>query len=267
MTAIAEPVDILGSRVHPMAISQWNSVVAAAIERNDRCVIASHNLHSLYLFHRNANDLQSFYRRVDYAHIDGMSVVLLGRLLGVRVDRAHRVAILDWFDPLLTEAVRRQWRVFYVGSRPGVAEKAAQRLRESYPGLQIATAHGYVDAPPDGQNTATVLARIKEFQPQVVMVGMGQPKQELWIHKNLSEISSNVIITTGALLDYIAGEVALPPRWLGKIGMEWAYRLYSEPRRLSFRYLVEPWFVLRVLIHEWCARLFSLGRGGDASVK
>jgi len=89
-----------------------------------------------------------------------------------------------------------------------------------------------------------VLAQIREFQPQVLMVGMGMPRQEYWILDNLPDIAANVVLTAGACFDYLAGVIPTPPRWLGKIGLEWIFRLWHEPRRLWKRYLWEPWLLL-----------------------
>jgi N-acetylglucosaminyldiphosphoundecaprenol N-acetyl-beta-D-mannosaminyltransferase len=73
---------------------------------------------------------------------------------------------------------------------------------------------------------------------------MGMPRQEWWILDNLDRISANIVLQAGACFDYVAGEVPLPPRWMGQLGLEWLYRLVSEPGRLWRRYLVEPWSLL-----------------------
>jgi N-acetylglucosaminyldiphosphoundecaprenol N-acetyl-beta-D-mannosaminyltransferase len=76
------------------------------------------------------------------------------------------------------------------------------------------------------------------------------PRQEHWILDNLEQIQTNTILTSGACIDYVAGAVPTPPRWMGKLGLEWLYRLFSEPGRLWKRYLLEPWFVVRLLLQE-----------------
>jgi N-acetylglucosaminyldiphosphoundecaprenol N-acetyl-beta-D-mannosaminyltransferase len=150
----------------------------------------------------------------------------------------------------MTAAVQQGWRVFYLGSKPGVAERGAEILQQRFPGLQIATAHGYFDARPDSQENQAVLAEINTYQPHVLMVGMSMPRQEHWVLDNLEQISANAILTAGAAMDYVAGAVPTPPRWAGKWGLEWLFRLVAEPRRLARRYLVEPWFVLRLFLSE-----------------
>jgi N-acetylglucosaminyldiphosphoundecaprenol N-acetyl-beta-D-mannosaminyltransferase len=103
---------------------------------------------------------------------------------------------------------------------------------------------------PDGSENKSVLQQIADFQPHLLMVGMGMPRQELWIEANLNAIQANVILATGAVLDYVAGVIPTPPRWSGPLGLEWAFRLASEPKRLTPRYLIEPWTILRVIARD-----------------
>ena len=77
---------------------------------------------------------------------------------------------------------------------------------------------------------------------------MGVPRQERWIHENRNDIEANVILPSGATLDYIAGAKRMAPRWMGALGLEWAFRLATEPRRLAHRYLVEPWGLLNAVV-------------------
>lgn len=244
-----DPVEILGITVHPLTIRDLHGRIQAAVDGNERWIIAHHNLHSLYIVHHDAM-MQRFYSLARYRHIDGMSLVLLGRLLGLPLQRTHRVTYVDWVRPLMAEAAKRGWRVFYLGSKPGVAEQAVDILRQEYPALQIASAHGYFSPERSCPENQAVLADINGYKPQVLMVGMGMPRQEHWILDNISQVSANVILTSGACMDYVAGAIPTPPRWMGRIGLEWLFRLLSEPHRLATRYLVEPWFVARLLLRS-----------------
>jgi len=88
---------------------------------------------------------------------------------------------------------------------------------------------------------------------------MGMPRQEYWISNNFSDLTANIILPSGAAIDYIAGVVPTPPRWSGKIGLEWLFRFVVEPKRLAYRYLIEPFFVLRLLGVEVFSRLKRMG--------
>lgn len=245
-----EKISFLGISVQPKTIDGLTDLVAGKIERQEKCVIANHNLHSLYLFHREPR-FRAFYRDAEWTHIDGMPIVALARLYGHRVKREQRVTYVDWTEPLIKGAVRNQWRVFYLGSAPGVAETGAALLKQRYPGLQIKTMHGYFDAAPRSQDNARVLNVIAEYKPHLLMVGMGMPRQEYWIHENFARLRANVILPSGAAMDYIAGAAHTPPRWSGRLGLEWAFRLGAEPNRLWRRYLLEPWSVLGIVARDF----------------
>jgi N-acetylglucosaminyldiphosphoundecaprenol N-acetyl-beta-D-mannosaminyltransferase len=247
------PYAMLGTRVDALTIEDLHARIADTVRQGSRRIFASHNLHSLYL-HRNDTKLQRFYERADYIRIDGMAVVLLGRLLGLPLGRRHRVTYVDWLPRFMAEAVRERWRVFYLGSKPTVAERGAVLLRLQYPGLEISTAHGYFDPSRGSTESGRIIEAINAFRPHVLMVGMGMPLQQYWVLDHYDELSANVISTSGAALDYLTGEIPTPPRWAGQIGGEWLFRLAAEPRRLAGRYLIEPWFVLASVIRELALR-------------
>lgn len=250
-----QPVKLLGVTLHALSIPQLNALIAEAVERNQRWIIAHHNLHSIYLYHHDSK-MASFYRQANYIHVDGMALILLGRLLGLSLRREQRVTYVDWTSPLMTVAAQQGWRIFYLGSKPGVAEQGAKNLQEKFPSLQITTAHGYFDARPDSQENQAVLAAINAYQPHLLMVGMSMPRQEYWVLDNLEQISANAILTTGAAIDYVAGAVPTPPRWAGRWGLEWLFRLVAEPGRLWRRYLVEPWFLVKLFVAQSFKRLY-----------
>lgn len=235
-------ITLLHVTVDLLSIPLLNQAIATAIARRERWIIAHHNLHSIYLYQRDPK-MRAFYEQAQIVHIDGMPLIYWGRVLGYPLRRDQRVTYVDWIHPLITTAAHNGWRVFYLGGKPGVAVAAAERLRQQYPALQIATHHGYFQS---AENT-TVLAEIAAFQPHVLMVGMGMPRQEHWILDNLDYLTANAILTAGACFDYIAGVIPTPPRWMGRAGLEWLYRLYSEPSRLARRYLVEPWALLPLM--------------------
>ncbi|MEH1796762.1 MULTISPECIES: WecB/TagA/CpsF family glycosyltransferase [unclassified Nostoc] len=240
---------LLGVKVDALSIPELNLLIEESIDKNEKWIIANHNLHSLYLFH-NDPKMQSFYAQAEYIHIDGMPLLFIGKLLGFPMKREQRVTYADWVWPLMEEAANKGWRVFYLGSKPGVAEQGASILHQRFPSLQIACAHGYIDMDKDSQENLATLAAINAYKPHVLMVGMGMPRQEHWISENLEHIHANSILTSGACMDYVAGVLPTPPRWMGKVGLEWLYRLLSEPKRLWRRYLLEPWFVATLFLRE-----------------
>lgn len=243
-------VRLFSVTVNPLTIENLNALITESVALSRRCVIIGHhNLHSIYLYHHDSK-MRAFYAQAQYLHIDGMALVLLGKLLGYPLKREQRVTYVDWVRPLIAEAERQGWRVFYLGSKPGVAASGAEILQREFPRLQIETAHGYFDARLGSSENQEMLDKINTYTPNVLMVGMGMPRQENWIMDNLENIHANTILPCGACIDYVAGAIPTPPRWMGRLGLEWLFRLFSEPKRLWQRYLVEPWFILWLFVAE-----------------
>jgi N-acetylglucosaminyldiphosphoundecaprenol N-acetyl-beta-D-mannosaminyltransferase len=239
-------VSLLGLRVHTLSDSDVVTLVTSAIRQGAHYVLGHHNSHSAYLWDRDPQ-MREFHARADYVLIDGMSLILLGRVAGLPLKREHRATSLDFMPLLLPEVQREGWRIYYLGSRSGVAEKGAAVLREQYPGLQIRTHHGYFSPARSSEENRAVLNDIKDYEPHILLVGMGMPRQERWILENRAELTANVIAPCGAHMDYVAGEIPTAPRWLALIYLEWLYRLLAEPKRLAYRYLVEPWSMMQLL--------------------
>lgn len=250
---------ILGIRVNALTIPDLHKIIAEAVESGRKCLIASQNLHGVYVA-RVDGQMREFYDRADFVRIDGMPLAVWARLLGYPLNRSHRVTWVDWLRPLLKESARHRWRVFYLGSKPGVAEKGAERLRAEIPGVEIATAHGYFDSRPDSEENRLVIERINTFRPHILMVGMGMPRQEKWILENFESVAANVFLPCGACIDYFAGVIPTPPRWMGRLGLEWLARLVSEPRRLWRRYLVEPWYLADLFLRDFADLLVGRRR-------
>lgn len=245
-----ETFSLLGARIDSVDMDQLNASIASRIRRGTKSIIANYNLHGLRLFHSDER-VRRFYERAALVHIDGMSLVILGRLMGLPLRREHRTAYIDWAPSLMARAAEERWRVFYLGAERGVAERGAALFRRKYPGLVIDVHHGFFDPASGGQENDAVLRRINLFAPNVLMVGMGQPRQEHWILDNMHRINANVILNAGACINFFTGRLRTPPRWMGRFGVEWIYRLVTEPKRLWHRYLVEPWALAPMIAREF----------------
>jgi N-acetylglucosaminyldiphosphoundecaprenol N-acetyl-beta-D-mannosaminyltransferase len=243
---------LLGLSVNALSKHDLIALASEAVQDGRRCVVGNYNLHAVYLSQRDEK-MQEFYTQADFVHIDGMPLIFAGWLSGLPLARKHRTGYVDLLPVLMARASAEGWRIFYLGSKPGVAAKGAAILAKQYPNVEIRTRDGYFDPANQSENGA-VIDDIREFSPHILLVGMGMPRQEAWILDNLDRIQSNAIFCCGALIDYIAGETRTPPRWLGQIGLEGVYRLFSEPRRLWRRYLVEPILIAQFLVAKFVRR-------------
>lgn len=254
-----ERLTLLGVTVDPLTIVELHALISEAVVKDERWIIANHNLHSIYLYYQDPK-MQALYAQAKRVHVDGMPLVYWGRLLGYPLQRAHRVTYVDWVRPLIAEAEHSGWNLFYLGGKPGVAARASEILQDEFPEVNIQSHHGYFD--PNGAENERVLERIAAFSPQVLMVGMGMPRQEHWILDNLERIAANAILCAGACFDYVAGTIPTPPRWMGRVGLEWLHRLSSEPHRLAKRYLLEPWFLLSLAMGDVVGHLREKRQNG-----
>lgn len=217
--------------------------VERSVEAGVQSVVANHNLHSLYLIRRTPG-MRRLYDAADLIELDSTPLIHFARLLGHPARSQHRCTYLDWRDHFWSLADRKGWRVLYVGGEDGVAEEAARRLTTRYPGAMVKGLSGYFDATPGSLGNTAVLAAIKDFAPHVLFVGMGMPRQELWIADNLASLPPVPILPVGAAFDYEAGVQKAAPRWMGRLGVEWLFRLIADPKRLFTRYCIEPWFLI-----------------------
>jgi N-acetylglucosaminyldiphosphoundecaprenol N-acetyl-beta-D-mannosaminyltransferase len=194
----------------------------------------------------SANDaLRGALESADLVYCDGYGVRLAAKALDVPVP--HRMTGADWVWALAALCEREGRSVFLLGSEPGIAARAADRLATTYPSLEVAGAHhGYfeIGSPHDDR----VVEHINACRPSILLVGMGTPKQELWVQANAHRLDVDVLWTVGALFDVVSGKVPRAPSWLADNGLEWIFRLAIEPGRMWRRYLLgNPVFVHRVL--------------------
>jgi N-acetylglucosaminyldiphosphoundecaprenol N-acetyl-beta-D-mannosaminyltransferase len=191
---------------------------------------------------------------------DGMWIVYASRLAGrpVRTSVTGRLLL-----PRLAAYCRSKGlRIVLVGAGPGVAADAASRLIRDLPGLTVAAAI----SPPmnfqiGSQSDDAIVAEIVEAAPAIVFVALGAPKQETWMAVHREELAPAVLIGVGQAFDVVAGRVREAPGWMTRVGLEWAFRLVQEPRRLARRYIVDdPWILLwavRTRMNSWIQRARS----------
>jgi N-acetylglucosaminyldiphosphoundecaprenol N-acetyl-beta-D-mannosaminyltransferase len=223
--------------------------LAQCVKTKTAAIVANHNAHSLYLLRRNP-EFASFYGITDLVEVDSLPLLIWARRTGRRSRTFHRCTYLDWRKAFWMLAREIGWKVFYLGGAPGVAEAARTSLINEFGDLQIGVRDGYFDAETVSDDNKDVLAQIKAFQPDILLVGMGMPRQELWISRNHADLPNCVVMPVGAAFDYEAGVQVAAPRWIGRIGLEWLFRLVSDPRRLFRRYCVEPWFLIGMLMDD-----------------
>ncbi len=182
---------------------------------------------------------------------DGVPLVWYGKLKGMRV---QRVCGPDTMPAVLDRSRWDGTKHFFYGGAPGVAEQLVEQMTSQYPGVDVAGVY----CPPfraltDAENDA-VVEMIDASGADFVWVGLGSPKQDLWMEQMQPRLRATVLLGVGAAFDFHAGLKTRAPRWMQRTGLEWTHRLISEPRRLAGRYMTQaPWFA-RLLITDGLKR-------------
>jgi N-acetylglucosaminyldiphosphoundecaprenol N-acetyl-beta-D-mannosaminyltransferase len=196
--------------------------------------------------------LRASYASASLILADGLPVVLASRLLGRALP--ERVAGSDLAPAVFKHAAdaARPLRVFLLGAAAGVADRAAENIVARWRNVRIVG----VLSPPLGferneQENQRILEAVAEAQPDLLILGLGAPKQELWMHAHADRLQAKVALCVGATIDFLAGEKRRAPRWMRRIGLEWFHRLASEPGRLAKRYLRDAWVFPQLVWRDW----------------
>jgi N-acetylglucosaminyldiphosphoundecaprenol N-acetyl-beta-D-mannosaminyltransferase len=185
------------------------------------------------------------YNEADLSLPDGMPLVWL--LWQAGFDKADRVYGPDLMLALFEHSVDRGYRHYLYGSSPRVLAVLEERLRQRFPGVQIVGSHSPPMRPAGALEDPAVLDEINAVRPDILWVGLGAPKQDLWMARHRPLLNAAALFGVGAAFDFHAGLLRLAPRWIQRAGLEWAFRMAMEPKRLAQRYLFNiPPFVLMV---------------------
>ncbi len=210
-----------------------------------------HNKKPRLIVLANSHTLNLAYERHDYRQVLKEDCLVLRDGTGTSwaikkkgIHPLHNFVGTDFIPDFCKYTARKGYRIYLLGSRPDVCETAARRLRALAPGTVVAGHHhGYFR----DEQTAEIINKINKARADILLVAMGNPKQEIWITRNLDRLNVPVCIGVGALFNYLSGRQARAPQWMLSAGMEWVFRLLAEPKRLWKRYLIgNPKFVMRI---------------------
>lgn len=248
-SATTPRIEMMGVRFDNLDMDGTLDRIEQLIEKSTPALVVTPNVDHVLRAHSDSI-FADLLRHADMVLADGQPLVWASRLLGKPL--RQRVAGSDLFPLLCGRAAEKGYRVFFMGGDPGAAEAAADVLRARYPNLIVAG----TNCPPYGfekdaaEDRRTVEA-VKAARPDILFVGLGSPKQELWIARHLQEMAVPVSIGVGISFSFIAGQVKRAPRWMRRASLEWLHRLCCEPRRLWKRYLIRGPKFAPLVLREW----------------
>lgn len=237
-------VDILGVSISKVTMEEATQKVSAFVKSN--------TFHSIYtpnpeivMLAKNDPEFHQILDEADLVVPDGIGVVIASKIN--KDPLPERVAGYDLVQNTMKQAVQEGYKYYFFGSKPGISEVAAEKMRETYPGIEIVgTRNGYFKP----EDEADIIADINHSGANILLVALGAPKQEKWIEANKHLMPNvRVAIGVGGSLDVMSGNVKRAPKAFQKLGLEWFYRLLKEPTRFK-RMLVLPEFLIKVIFYK-----------------
>lgn len=246
-----QPVWVWGVPFAPFSMAKAVAAVERLVGAGRPSYFITANVHYAMLTDENP-DLQAINQGAAFILADGAPLVWASRWRESALP--ERVAGSDLIFELSAEAAKKGHRLFFLGGAEGVATRAVEELCERCPGLQIAG----VESPPFRDLSSiehdALVARIRAARPDILVTAFTMPRGERWLATNCDLLGIPVSVNVGAAIDFAARRIRRAPRWMQRCGLEWAFRLGLEPRRLFGRYARNAWFVARMVSRDlWYA--------------
>ncbi len=257
----------LNTYINNMPMEEASARIRGDAELGKRANIAFINADVVIKMEKN-RELREAVGQADYVFVDGMPLVWISRWHKRPI--CEKISGSDLVPQLLRSAAKDGRTIFILGGAPGVAEQACLNLKRDLEGIRIVGTY----SPPFGferdQNEVDNMnRRISAARPDFLIVCLGCPKQEMFIHLNQSAYQATISVCAGATVDFIAGNVKRCPRWMSRYGLEWFFRFMMEPRRLFKRYFIDD---MKIFYLAWKYRPGALernrhcGRGKELSM-
>lgn len=238
-------VRLLNGQFDPLPLPQTVDAIFQLLNKGQRGWLCTVNV-AILMMMREDRRLQDFVDRAAINVADGQPLIWCAPWLGSRLP--ERVTGVDLVDAICARAAREGKRIYLLGATGEIVNRVMQRLQLRHPGLRIACADGYFG--PD--EAAARAEHVRAAETDILFVGMGVPRQEHFIEEQWERLGVGMAIGIGGSFDVLAGLRARAPVWVQRIGMEWAFRLAQEPRRLFKRYLTTNSQFIRLVL---CAML------------
>lgn len=242
-------VDILGVPVSSLKMDalfdEWENLILKR-QKAQVCITPVNSI----LAARASARVQEIYKNSDFVLCDGVPVKWASQFLGTPI--VERITGLDVLPRLFSFATEKRFTIFLLGASPGVAEQLKLKMCGIYPELQVAG----IFVPPfrpifSAEENQEMISAINAVNPDIVLVSLTAPKQDIWIAENLEHLDTSIAIGIGGAFEVAAGLIKRAPIWMQKAGLEWFYRFLQEPKRMFKRYFVEaPVFIPLIIAQK-----------------
>ena len=258
-TATMEPSKAHGNRIQMFGVDidvvnmdeAVDQIIEWATDEGLKCryVVTPNVDHAVMLQENEA--LRNVYDSASLILADGFPIIVASKLL--KKPLPERVAGSELVPKIFAAATpSAPLSIYLLGAAEGVADRAAEIIHATWPNVAVTGTY----SPPmgfenDESENRRIIEKIAEVQPDILVVGLGAPKQELWVHRHFEQLPTKVALCVGATIDFLAGEKSQAPVWMRRSGLEWVHRMLSEPKRLVKRYARDAWVFPQLVWKEY----------------
>lgn len=237
-------IKLLNFEIDNVDMKEALNIIEELITKRDASYVVTPNVDHIVRL-ENDTDFIKIYDEADLILADGMPLIWMSKLL--KVPLKEKVSGSDLFPLLCKIAGEKGYKVFLLGAAEGVARKAAENLKEKYENLKVvgcySPSYGFEN---DKKELNYIIETVKLAKPDILVVGLGSPKQEKFIYNYRKKMDVPISLALGASIDFEAGNVKRAPKWMQKKGLEWFYRLIKEPKRMYKRYLIDDIKIFKI---------------------
>ena len=237
---------LLNTYVNNLTMSETIDAVEELIKSEKKSYVVAINVDVVIKIEKDPY-LKKIVDNADMVLVDGKPLVWISNFYGKPLKA--KISGSDLVPLLCEEASKKQYSIFIIGGKEGVAEQAKQNLEKRLPGIRIvgtyAPTYGFEKNDAELNKINTLLS---EAKPDLLIACFGCPKQEKWIFENISKYDAKVSICAGATVDFLAGNIKRAPRWMSEHGLEWLYRFLQEPKRMFKRYFIDDMKIFRLIL-------------------
>lgn len=244
-----ETLTLFNMPMNNVTLQETLDAIGRHIDAGEQGYVVTPNVDHAVEFDENP-DFRQAYQNAALVLADGMPIIWASKLFGKPLKA--KISGSDLIYWLSEYAAQKGYSIFLLGAREGVADQAAKKLVEKYPGLKIAGTH----SPPLGfekseETNRKVINLVRDSGADICFVALGAPKQDLWSWRYHKEAGAKIFLGVGASFDFVAGTIQRAPVWMQRTGLEWTWRIMQEPSRMAHRYLIRDSKFLLLLFHEW----------------
>lgn len=242
-------IKFMNTEIDNLTMQETLKVIEELIQKNKNAYVVTPNVDHIVQLETN-KELQAVYENASLILTDGKPLMWIAKWYGTPIK--EKISGSDLFPLLCKMSAEKGYKMFFLGAAEGVAAKAAENLSERYKGLQVVGTY----SPPYGfEKNQIEMDKIKEMvkksAPDILIVGLGCPKQEKFMYYNCQNLDVPISFGLGASLDFEAGNVKRAPKWMANHGLEWLFRITQDPKRMAKRYLLNDMKIFALMFKYW----------------